>query len=149
VSSYTHEDLKRRAFERAAWVLQHHWEEQKDLLPRAARVHSRIFDTLIHSRHLIYGTSVKGTGHTEHLVPCALIRDQAFNMFWEGKDVGAVALMLQRTLKIAHITKEEARLLDVDLGLKTTMPGEWCFETGEVTARLDKAMIKLTLVDPG
>jgi len=70
-------------------------------------------------------------------------------MFWEGKDVGAVALMLQRTLKIAHITKEEARLLDVDLGLKTTMPGEWCFETGEVTARLDKAMIKLTLVDPG
>jgi hypothetical protein len=68
--SYTPEDLKRRAFERAAWVLEHHWEEQKDLLPRAARVHSRIFDTLIHSSLILYGVSVKGAGHTEHLVPC-------------------------------------------------------------------------------
>jgi len=149
LSSYTQEDLKRRAFERAAWVLKHHWEEQKDLLPRAARVHSRIFDTLIHSSLILYGVSEKGTGHTEHLVPCSLIRDQAFKMFWADKDVAAVATMLQRTLKIAYITKEEARLLDVDLGLKTTMPGDWCFETGAVTARLDVAGVKLTLVDPG
>ncbi|WP_052321244.1 hypothetical protein [Pseudomonas fluorescens] len=149
MSSYTPEDLKQRAFERAAWVLKHHWEEQKDLLPRAARVHSRIFDTLIHSSFILYGVSEKGTGHTEHLVPCSLIRDQAFRMFWAGKVVDEVALMLQRTLKIAHITKEEARLLDVDLGLKTTMPGNWCFETGAVTARLDLAGIKLTLVEPG
>ena len=70
-------------------------------------------------------------------------------MFWADKDVAAVATMLQRTLKIAYITKEEARLLDVDLGLKTTMPGDWCFETGAVTARLDVAGVKLTLVDPG
>jgi hypothetical protein len=149
VSRYTPEDLKRRAFERAAWVLEHHWEEQKNMLPRAARVHSRIFDTLIHSSHILYGVSIKGTGHTEHLVPCSLIRDQAFKMFWDGKDVGAVALMLQRTLKIAHITKEEARLLDYELRYKTTMPDGWCFETGSVTERLDVAGIKLTLVDPG
>jgi len=147
VSSYTSEDLKRRAFERAAWVLKHYWEEQKDLLPRAARVHSRIFDTLIHPSHILYGVSVKGTGHTEHLVPCSLIRDQAFKMLWANEDVDAVALMLQRTLKIALITKEEARLLDVDLGFKTTMPGDWCFETGAVTERLDRAEIKLTLVN--
>jgi hypothetical protein len=57
--------------------------------------------------------------------------------------------MLQRTLKIAHITKEEARNIDFGLGLKTTMPGDWCFETGVVTARLDVAGVKLTLVDPG
>ena len=149
MSSYTPEDLKQRAFERAAWVLEHHWEEQKDLLPRAARVHSRMFDTLIHSSLILYGVSINGTGHTEHLVPCSLIRDQAFKMFWDGKDVNAVALMLRRTLKIAHITKEEARILDFDLGLKTTMPGVWCFETGDVTARLDVAGIKLTLVYPG
>lgn len=149
VPSYTPEDLKRRAFERAAWVLEHHWEEQKDMRPRAARVHSRIFDALIHSSLILYGVSVKGTGHTEHLVPCSLIRDQAFKMFWDGKEVGAVALMLQRTLKIAHITKEEARFIDFDLGFKTTMPGDWCFETGAVTARLDAAGIKLTLIDPG
>ena len=149
MSSYTPEDLKRRAFERAAWVLEHHWEEQKDLLPRAARVHSRIFDILIHSSLILYGISIKGTGHAEHLVPCSLIRDQAFKMFWDGKDVSAVALMLRRTLKIARITKEEARLLDFELGLKTTMPGAWCFETGDVTARLDVAGIKLTLVYPG
>ena len=149
MSSYTPEDLKQRAFERAAWVLEHHWEEQKDLLPRAARVHSRIFDILIHSSLILYGVSINGTGHTEHLVPCSLIRDQAFKMFWDGKDVNAVALMLRRTLKIAHITKEEARILDFDLGLKTTMPGVWCFETGDVTARLDVAGIKLTLVDLG
>ena len=149
MSSYTPEDLKRRAFERAAWVLKHHWDEQKDLLPRAARVHSRIFDALIHSSLIHHGVSVKGTGHTEHLVPCALIRDQAFKMFWDGKDVDAVALMLQRTLKIAHITKEEARHLDHTLGFKTTMPGNWCFETGAVTARLDVAGIKLTMLGTG
>lgn len=149
MSSYTPEDLKRRAFERAAWVLEHYWEEQKNVQPRAARVHSRIFDGLIHSSLILYGISVKGTGHVEHLVPCSLIRDQAFKMFWDDKDVAAVALMLQRTLKIAHITKEEARFIDFDLGLKTTMPGNWCFETGAVTARLDVAGINLTLADPG
>jgi hypothetical protein len=148
VSSYTPEDLKRRAFERAAWVLKHHWEEQKDLLPRAARVHSRIFDVLIRPSLILYGVSEKGTGHTEHLVPCSLIRDQAFKMLWDDKDVGAVATMLQRTLKIAYITKEEARFIDFGLGLKTTMPGDWCFERGAVTARLDIAGVRLTLVNP-
>lgn len=79
-------------------------------------------------------------------MPCALVRDQAFQMFFAGKGPEDVAAMLERTLKVAMITSEEAYKLDHELKLKTRMPEEWCFDTGPVTARLDKAGIKLNLI---
>lgn len=77
------------------------------------------------------------------MVPCALIRDKAFEMFWNGKTVEDVALMVGRLLRIAHITKEEACALDHKKGLKTSMPSGWDFETDSILARLEAAEIKL------
>jgi hypothetical protein len=143
---FTEEELRQRAFERAAWVLKHFWEEQQDKNQGKADVHSRLFDTLVYDLP-VKGRSINGGGHTEHLVPCALLRDHAFKMFWEGKSELDVALMLRRLLCIAYITPAEARLIDHELGLKTTMPDGWDFETGSVMARLEAAGIQLELDD--
>jgi hypothetical protein len=72
-------------------------------------------------------------------------------MFWEGWDAKKdmtevekeVALMLERFLVIAHISPKEADHLDHKLGLKTTMPDGWTWETGLVDARLTQAGIIL------
>ena len=52
---FTRDELKRRAFERAALALFSFWEEQKDNLPRSAAVHSRIFETLIYKEYIEVG----------------------------------------------------------------------------------------------
>lgn len=146
MSRFTQEQLFQRSFERAAWVLRHFWEEQQDNVPRSAAVHSRLFDTLVYDIP-VKGKSKNGGGHKEHLVPCALLRDLAFKMFWEGKSEKDVAEMLRRLLCIAYVTTAEARLLDHGLGFKTTMPPGWDFETGSVMARLEAAGIELVLKD--
>lgn len=150
MSRFSEEQLRQRTFERAAWVIKHIWEEQQDDPKREARMHSRLFDVLVGNPRVI-GTSKKGRGHKEHLVPCALLRDRAFAMFWEGRDAEKdinetekdVAEMLERFLAIAHIHPDEAHHLDHELGLKTTMPKGWNWETGLVEARLIEAEIKL------
>jgi hypothetical protein len=137
------ERLRERLFERAGRVLHHYWIDQKNSNDGAARISTRIFDHLFHHSQLLYGSSGDGATYKEHLVPCALVRDQAFKMFFAGKGPEDVAAMLERTLKIAMITREEAYKLDHGLKLKTRMPEGWCFDTGPVTARLDEAGIKL------
>lgn len=143
MSQFTNEQLRERSFKRAANVLHHFWEEQQHLVPRAARVHSRIFDTLVFDVYIHMGTSKNGGGHREHLVPCAYIRDLAFEMFWAGKDVENVASMIERLLRVADITKEEARRIDIELGLKSTMPKGWDPKTDSVLARLEAGGIQL------
>ncbi|NMM12927.1 MAG: hypothetical protein HHJ17_05185 [Rhodoferax sp.] len=145
MARFTREELQKRAFFRTAWVLQNFWEEQQDENPRGTKadVHSRLFDTLVHEPLILIGKSTKGGGHKEHLVPCALIRNRAFEMFHDGKQVEDVAEMIGTFLRIAHISPDEARLLDIELKLKTTMPVDWSFETGSVLSRLEKAGIKL------
>ena len=72
-------------------------------------------------------------------------------MFWEGKDAEKdifeiekdVAKMLEKYWRTAEITREEAHYLDHELGLKTTMPENWNWETGLVEARLIEAGIEL------
>lgn len=150
MSRFTDEQLRQRTFERMAWVIKHIWEEQQDDPKREARMHSRFFDVLVGKPRNI-GTSIKGGGHKEHLVPCALLRDRAFHMFWEGRDVKKdisevekeVAQMLERFLAIADIHPTEADLLDHKLGLKTTMPEDWNWEKGLIDARLTVAKIEL------
>lgn len=148
---FTEKDLQQRAFYRIAWVLWHFWEEQKDDPKHRADVHSRLFDTLIHRPLILIGESINGGGHFEHLVPCALLRDRAFEMFHDGNRgedaIKDVAAMLERYLRVAHITREEARLLDYELGLKRSMPDDWDFETGSVMRRLDEAKIVLQFFD--
>lgn len=149
MSHLSQEQLHERACYRAAWVLCHFWQEQREEFKpgQSARTHSRIFDTLVHASLINEGTSINGGGHLEHLVPCALLRDRAFEMFHlsgEGEAaIQSVAKMLQKYLRVAKISKEEAKKIDFVLGHKTKMPDGWNFETGCVMARLDAAGVQL------
>lgn len=149
MSKYSKDELRKRAFKRLAWVLWHYWEEQQDDLPRAAKVHSRLFDTLIYDEYITLGRSIKVSGtrdqHREHLVPCAMLRDKAFSMYWDNKSPDDVADMFERFLRIAFIHKAEAHDLDFVRGWKASMPHGWDFENGSVTARIDEAGIKLEM----
>ena len=62
-------------------------------------------------------------------------------MFHSGKSIEDVAAMIGRVLRIAHITRDEANLLDHKLKLKTTMPDDWNFETGSIMRRLEVAIL--------
>lgn len=151
MAKFTHEVLRERAFYRVAWVLSHFWEEQKDEIAPGgkASVHSRLFDTLVHEPLIVIGKSINGGGRKEHLVPCVFIRDLAFKMYSDNKSIDDVSKMISRLLRIAHITPEEAKILDVEKKLKTTMPVNWDIDTGSIMARLDAGEIKLNLlVDP-
>ncbi len=139
------DELRARGFRRITAALWSFWEEQKDIVPRAAYVHSRIFDTLIHDPLITVGTSRSGGGHREHVVPCAYIRDLAFDMFWNGASQGDVERTVARLLRIAHIHPEEAKRLDRTSGLKTTMPPNWNPTTDSILARLDAVGIRLLL----
>jgi hypothetical protein len=142
---YSAEQLRQRAFDRAAWVLKHYWEEQQDDEKKEARVHTRLFDPLVPYCHIEIGKSKNGGGHKEHLIPCVMLRDHAFKMYWDNRSEADVAKMLSKFLRIANITSAEARHLDHVLGLKTKMPDGWDFETGSVMARLEVAGIELVL----
>lgn len=63
--------------------------------------------------------------YREHVVPCTLLIDHGFEMFNDGKSSEEVAKMLESNCFIQHITKEQARKLDVDLGLQNQMPKGW------------------------
>lgn len=143
MSAFTNEELKQRSFDRAAWVLKHFWEEQLDDIKREARVHSRLFDPLVPRIYIETGTSINGGGHIEHLVPCVVLRDLAFKMYWDNKTEKDVSEMLSRLLRIARISAAEAHHLDHVCKLKTRMPDGWCYETGDVLARLVAANIEL------
>lgn len=145
--SFTPEQLRMRAFERAASVLKHFWDEQKNDVKQKARVSTRIFDHLISVDHIRIGKSIRGGGHREHLVPCVKLRDRAFEMFWTNKTEKDVAEMLERFLRVADIHPSEAHHIDYELKLKQKMPEGWNFETGSVMARLEACGIKLITVD--
>jgi hypothetical protein len=83
---------------------------------------------------------LKENSYREHLIPVCLIIDEANRMFDNNATVEEVAKMIKDNLFVYHITKEQARHLDVDLGLRTTMPSGWKFGQS-VFARLDAANI--------
>lgn len=64
-------------------------------------------------------------------------------MYKNGASISQVAEMIDKYLRIALITTEEAARLDSDLGLKTSMPNGWVFGEGDPLARLVAAGIKL------
>lgn len=134
---YTNEQKKKRAILRAAQVIHGHHEEG------ALGIHSRIFEVLVHDDYVRIGTSLKGAHHREHVVPCALLRDQSLRMFHEGSLVEEVAAMLERNLLIALISSEERYYLDVTLGLKNKMPTGWQFGVNDPLDRLKAAGIVL------
>jgi len=135
--SYTTEQKKKRAILRAAQVIHGHHEEG------VLGIHSRIFEVLVHDDYVRIGSSLKGAHRREHVVPCALLRDQALRMFREGSSIEAVAEMIERNLLIAMISSEERFHLDVTLGLKNKMPAGWQFGINDPMDRLKAAGIIL------
>jgi hypothetical protein len=135
-------------------------EKYKEKKIKKADLHSRLFDVLIYDELILIGMSKeykkqfgvprKETGHREHLVPCKYIRDEAFKMFEEGKNVSDVSDMISKTLSIAYITKEEAERLDKSefSYLKENMPEGWDFSKGSVWERLKVVNIEYELYEP-
>ena len=139
--SFTFEELRNRAFRRVADVLYSFWEEQKDTVPRSAAVHSRLFDTLVYNEYIELNKKSKERTYPEHVVPCAYIRNLAFQMYWDGRDQAAVAQMIGRLLRIAYITPQQAKALDAVH--KYTMPEGWDHVDGSVLRRLEDADIQV------
>lgn len=136
--SYTKAQIKKRRCLLLANVLHCHYEE-------GTGVHSRVFEVLIPDELVIVGQSQKGKEYREHVVPCALIRDECMKMYEQGYTIDQVAEAIERHVVIVKITFEERKYLDKSLGLKTTMPLGWKFNKDDIFARLHVASIKFTL----
>ena len=100
--------------------------------------------------HLVtVGESVDRTednSYREHVVPAIMIHNEAVRMTLAGIPYTEVAQMIKSNLAIVRITNEEANLLDVVLGYRTTMPQvngrDWAFGD-DVFARLVAGKIAL------
>jgi hypothetical protein len=134
--AFSQEAMKARAFIRIANVLKEHAEEGR--FP-----HSRIFETLMPDEWIISGKSVNGGGWREHVVPCAYLARQCIHAFENGASVDAIAVLLEKYLKIVHITPAERHVIDFELGYRSTMPGNWVFGEGAPLQRLIEAKIVL------
>lgn len=112
--------------------------------------HTRLFSHMLHPEHrfVFAGESqavTEGTSrHPEHVVPCAKLITECQRLIREGSlSDEEIASLLSKHWKVATITKEEQRLLDYELGLKSDMPSGWRFEDGDTFARFSLAGIVL------
>lgn len=113
-------------------------------------VHSRIFNYVLHpeSKYVNVGSSLEARSglptHPEHVVPCAFLIKECFRLIEEDNHSDdEIAKLLQKHWKIITISKDEAKKLDSELGLKSKMPGSWRFEDGDTLARLKLAKIAI------
>lgn len=113
-------------------------------------IHTRLFSHILHPEvdYVYAGRSPEAVTdldiHPEHVVPCAVLVDETRRLVIENKlNDDEIAQLLQRHWKIALITKKQARDIDVNLGYKSSMPRDWCFETGDTFARLKLAEIAI------
>ena len=115
--------------------------------------HTRIFVHVLHpqEKFLFSGESIniKDTTITylEHVVPCVVLGDEVIRLIKENKlSNDEIATLLQKHWKVARITKEEQKYLDLkkNLNLKSSMPKGWNFEEGDTFARfkLGKIILK-------
>lgn len=131
---FTDAEIKARTVQRAAFVLFQLWEENRG-------AHSRLLEMLVPDSYITIGISKNGGGWREHLVPLAFIRYQCFEIFEREGSVEEAAEFIDAHLKVVHITLEERKKLDYDLGLKGKMPDNW--SVGDYLARLTKAGINI------
>lgn len=136
MTKHTQSEKKLRAIKRLAEIFRDHWEE--------GRVGStRIFEHVIPDEWLICGQSSSGGKCREHVVPCALIRDQSIKMYQEGKLIEDIENMIEKHLAIVLISAQERYILDNKCGWKTKMPNGWSFGSDDPFARLTLAGIKI------
>lgn len=134
---------------RASLLLVKHF---KDCLERDGKgFHSRIFNYFLHPEVHFVGVGrsqavIDGDPeHPEHVVPCAVLIDEACRLINQGVPETEIARLMSKHWKIAFISKEQAARLDSKngLNLKNRMPEGWCFENGDTYERLNLAKIEL------
>lgn len=81
--------------------------------------------------------------HNEHIVPLQLIREELIRNKDSYSEEKLVELIINN-LKIIVITKDEAKKLDIEFKLKTTMPDGWKFGD-DILERLNQANIEFIL----
>jgi len=77
---------------------------------------------------LTVGSSKKRTdndSYREHVVPCIMVHNKLVDMYLNGAKLTEMAQFIKTYLVIVLITKKEAEKLDIELGLKTSMPKDW------------------------
>lgn len=111
---------------------------------------TRIFSHILHpeKEFVFVGYSEKVTEetpiHPEHVVPCATLILECKRLIGAGTHTDEqIAALLRKHWKLVFITKEEQRLLDFELGYRSTMPDGWTFENGDTFERLHRANITL------
>ena len=112
-----------------------------------APAHSRIVELFIHEAFVPRGFGKNGSGHREHVVPCAALRDESIRRYKNGAEVKQIAEFLRRHVVIVEITKDQHKYLDSSiksggLGLRDSMPVGWQFEKGDIFQRLHDARIE-------
>lgn len=141
---FTEEEKKKEAFLRVANVIYSCWRvgnpDEREKL--TCGVDTRLLDILAYDSYTVVGESKKGRGHREHVVPRVMIVDESLRMFNQNYLVEDVAKMIEDNLKIVHITKEEQKYMDNELGYKKTMPKGWKFGD-DIFARLKEAKIEI------
>lgn len=135
---FSDEEMKERAFYRAAWNIHDMWLENGNSDVRL------LMEPIIPDEFVLAGESLNlnGKKRKEHVVPKSLICYECHSMLDRGSSIKDVGLFIPKFLKIVIISEEEQRYLDHTLGLKIRMPKGWNFQTGDPFARLKKAGIK-------
>ena len=133
---FTQESMKARALIRIANVLIEHAEEGR--FP-----HSRFFETLMPDPWILAGRSINGGGWREHIVPCAYLARECIKAADRGATVDDIVGLLDRYLRIVHITPVERHVIDFKLGYRSTMPANWIFGEGDPFQRIIDANIVL------
>jgi hypothetical protein len=139
--TFTEEELITRAFERLSRILYEQWQEGGG--GDSKNGDTRLFDWLIDDKYVLIGESKKGNNWREHLVPRVVIRDICCDEFKLGKTYEEVAETIRTLLKIARISIEEREYIDHELGLKTEMPKDWDYTTGDYMRRLRDGNVEL------
>jgi hypothetical protein len=80
--------------------------------------------------------------YREHIVPCIMIHNQLIDMCLNGKTLCEMAQFLKTHLAIVLVTKQEAEKMDIELGMRTSMPDGWKWGDS-VFSRLEAAEIEV------
>lgn len=111
---------------------------------------TRIFSHILHpeKEFVFAGCSEQVTDetpiHPEHVVPCATLILECKRLIRAGMHTDEqIAFLLQKHWRLAFITKKEQRILDFELGYKSTMPEGWSFESGDTFERFHLANISI------
>lgn len=75
--------------------------------------------------HVSVNEKTEAQNYGEHVVPIDFMFQNSVDMMRKGADDDTVLDYWKRNLRVFYITPAQARTLDVDLGLRTTMPKNW------------------------